>query len=85
MSPGAYPHAPRKSPAITIGNPFNDAGTARATRRGRWWILTALALLFRNAEKAQDEFETRSEINRRAPDAVARREIERMAVQVQTP
>jgi multidrug resistance efflux pump len=35
-------------------------------------------------EQARDEFETRSEINRRAPDVVARREIERLAVQVQT-
>lgn len=35
-------------------------------------------------QQARDEFETRSEINRRAPDVVARREIERLAVQVQT-
>jgi multidrug resistance efflux pump len=34
--------------------------------------------------QARDEFETRSAINRRAPDVVARREIERLAVQVQT-
>ena len=34
--------------------------------------------------QATDEFETRSEVNRRAPDVVARREIERLAVQVQT-
>jgi multidrug resistance efflux pump len=35
-------------------------------------------------QQARDEFETRSEINRRAPDVVARREIERLGVQVQT-
>jgi len=35
-------------------------------------------------QQARDEFETRSEVNRRAPDVVARREIERLGVQVQT-
>ena len=35
-------------------------------------------------QQARDEYETRSELNRRAPDVVARREIERLAVQVQT-
>jgi len=43
-------------------------------------ILESLGLL----QQAQDEFATRSELNRRAPDVVARREIERLAVQVQT-
>lgn len=35
-------------------------------------------------QQAQDEFATRSELNRRAPDVVARREIERLAVMVRT-
>jgi len=35
-------------------------------------------------QQARDEYETRSEVNRRAPDVVSRREIERLAVQVQT-
>jgi multidrug resistance efflux pump len=43
-------------------------------------ILEALGAL----QQARDEFETRSEINRRAPDVVARREIERLGVQVRT-
>jgi multidrug resistance efflux pump len=51
-----------------------DLAAARAR------ILEAQGML----QQARDEFETRSEINRRAPDVVARREIERLAVQVQT-
>ena len=35
-------------------------------------------------QQAQDEFATRSELQRRSPDVVARREIERLAVQVRT-
>ncbi len=35
-------------------------------------------------EQAEDEFRTRSELARRAPDAVARRELERLEVQVRT-
>ena len=35
-------------------------------------------------EQAQDEYRTRSELNRRAPDVVARREIEKLEVQVRT-
>jgi multidrug resistance efflux pump len=43
-------------------------------------ILEARGML----QQAQDEYETRSTLNRRAPDVVARREIERLAVTVQT-
>ena len=35
-------------------------------------------------QQAEDEFRTRSELNRRSPDVVARREIERLQVTVQT-
>ena len=35
-------------------------------------------------QQAEDEFRTRSELNRRSPDVVARREIERLQVAVQT-
>lgn len=35
-------------------------------------------------QQAEDEFRTRSELNRRSPDVVARREIERLAVTVRT-
>jgi multidrug resistance efflux pump len=43
-------------------------------------ILESLGVL----QQAEDEFRTRSELNRRAPDVVARREIERLEVQVRT-